>query len=30
MELYPNEKEGTLDKNAKLVNKKTCYQIAKQ
>ncbi len=31
MELYPNEKEGTLDKKfANLVNKKTCYQIAKQ
>ena len=31
MEMYPDEKEGTLDKKfANLVNKKTCYQIAKQ
>ena len=31
MEMYPNEKEGILDKKfANLVNKKTCYQIAKQ
>ena len=30
MEIYPNEKEGILDKKfASLVNKKTCLQIAK-
>ena len=31
LEIYPNEKEGTLDKKfASLVNKKTCLQIAKK
>ncbi len=31
MEMYPDEKEGILDKKfANLVNKKTCYQIAKK
>ena len=31
LEIYPNEKEGTLDKKfASLVNKKTCLDIAKQ
>jgi len=31
LEIYPNEKEGILDKKfAALVNKKTCLQIAKQ
>ena len=31
LEIYPKEKEGVLDKKfANLVNKKTCYQIAKQ
>ena len=31
IEMYPDEKEGVLDKKfANLVNKKTCYQIAKQ
>ena len=31
MEIYPDEKEGILDKKfANLVNKKTCYQIAKK
>ena len=31
MEIYPNEKEGILDKKfASLVNKKTCLQIAKK
>ena len=30
LEIYPNEKEGILDKKfASLVNKKTCLQIAK-
>ena len=30
LEIYPNEKEGTLDKKyASLVNKKTCLEIAK-
>ena len=29
--IYPNEKEGILDKKfANLVNKKTCYQISKK
>ena len=31
LELYPNEKEGSLDKKlANLVNKKTCFQIGKK
>ena len=31
LEIYPNEKEGTLDKKfASLVNKKTCLEIAKK
>ena len=31
LEIYPNEKEGVLDKKyASLVNKKTCLQIAKK
>ena len=31
LEIYPNEKEGILDKKfASLVNKKTCLQIAKE
>ena len=31
LEIYPNEKEGILDKKfASLVNKKTCLQIAKK
>ena len=31
IEMYPDEKEGALDKKfANLVNKKTCYQIAKK
>ena len=31
LELYPNEKEGILDKKfASLVNKKTCLEIAKK
>ena len=31
LEIYPNEKEGVLDKKfASLVNKKTCLEIAKQ
>jgi len=31
LEIYPNEKEGILDKKfASLVNKKTCFQIAKK
>ena len=30
LEIYPNEKEGILDKKfASLVNKKTCLEIAK-
>ena len=30
LEIYPNEKEGALDKKfASLVNKKTCLEIAK-
>ena len=31
LKIYPNEKEGILDKKfANLVNKKTCYQISKK
>ena len=31
LEIYPNEKEGSLDKKfASLVNKKTCLEIAKK
>ena len=31
LEIYPNEKEGILDKKfASLVNKKTCLEIAKK